>query len=86
MNVVVHANHGHITVGESVDEAVFWFVLFEQLCQSQMRLEATGLPYRVLDHATAAQTAEQVGTHYAGWLGFQGACAEVLATEPDVGD
>ncbi len=66
VNVVVHANHGHITVGESVDEAVFWFVLFEQLCQSQMRLEATGLPYRVLDDATATQTAEQVGTALRG--------------------
>ena len=86
VNVVVHANHGHLTVGESVDEAVFWFVLFEQMCESQMRLEATGRPYHVLDDETAARTAEQVGTHYAGWLGFQSAFAEIVADEPDVGD
>ena len=50
-------NHGHITVGRSVDAAVFRFVLFEQLCASQMRLEATGQPYVVLDDETATATA-----------------------------
>ena len=86
VNVVVHANHGHITVGETVDEAVFWFVLFEQLCESQMRLEATGRPYHVLDGAVAASTAEQVGSHYAGWLGFQSLFTEIVAEQPDLCD
>jgi ribulose-5-phosphate 4-epimerase/fuculose-1-phosphate aldolase len=84
--VAVHANHGHITVGESVDEAVFWFVLFEQMCESQMRLEATGRDYGVLDPAVAAEVAAQVGTHYAGWLGFQGLFAEIVTEQPDLRD
>ncbi len=54
-----------------VDAAVFRFVLFEQMCQSQMRLEATGRPYLVLDDETAAAPARQVGSEYAAWLGFQ---------------
>ncbi len=86
VTVAVHANHGHITVGETVDAAVFWFVLFEQLCQSQMRLEATGRNYRVLDDAVAAHTAATVATPYAGWLGFQGMYAEIVAQEPDLLD
>ncbi|MFA5882714.1 MAG: class II aldolase/adducin family protein [Acidimicrobiia bacterium] len=86
VTVAVHMNHGHITVGETVDEAVFWFVLFEQLCQSQMRLEATGRRYVVLDDATAAATAAQVGSPYAGWLGFQSLYAEIVAEQPDLLD
>jgi ribulose-5-phosphate 4-epimerase/fuculose-1-phosphate aldolase len=84
ITVVVHANHGHITVGETVDAAVFWFVLFEQMCQSQMRLEATGRPYGVLDHDVASTTAQQVATPYAGWLGFQTLYAETVAAQPDL--
>ncbi len=86
VTVAIHANHGHITVGESVDAAVFRFVLFEQMCQSQMRLESTGRPYLVLDDETAAATARQVGSEYAAWLGFQSAYAEIVAREPDVLD
>jgi ribulose-5-phosphate 4-epimerase/fuculose-1-phosphate aldolase len=86
ITVAVHANHGHITVGETVDEAVFWFILFEQLCASQMRLEATHRPYHVLDADVAASTAAQVGTHYAGWLGFQGMYREIVAEEPELLD
>jgi ribulose-5-phosphate 4-epimerase/fuculose-1-phosphate aldolase len=86
ITVGVHANHGHVAVGETVDEAVFWFVLYEQVCESQMRLESTGRPYEVLDHEVAAATAKQVGTPYAGWLGFQSMCTEILMEEPDVLD
>lgn len=84
--VAVHMNHGHITVGRSVDAAVFRFVLFDQLCASQMRLEATGQPYVVLDDETAAATAVQTGSEYAAWIGFQSAFDEIVASEPDVLD
>jgi ribulose-5-phosphate 4-epimerase/fuculose-1-phosphate aldolase len=86
VTVAVHANHGHITVGESVDAAVFRFVLFEQMCESQMRLEATGRSYLVLDDETAAATAKQTGSEYAAWLGFQSAYAEIVTHQPDVLD
>lgn len=86
ITVAVHMNHGHITVGRSVDAAVFRFVLFDQLCASQMRLEATGQPYVVLDDETAAATAVQTGSEYATWLGFQSVYDEIVASEPDVLD
>ena len=86
ITVAVHMNHGHITVGRSVDAAVHRFVLFEQLCASQMRLEATGQPYTVIDDETAAATAVQTGAEYASWIGFQGAYEEIVTREPDVLD
>lgn len=86
VTVAIHENHGHITAGETVDEAVFWFVLFEQMCQSQMRLESTGLPYHVVDDEVAAHTNQQTGSRYAGWLGFQSYYTEVVAEQPDVLD
>ena len=86
VTVVVHANHGHITAGETVDEAVFWFLLYEQMCESQMRLEATGRDYHVLSDDIARGTNEQVGSHYAGWLGFQGMYQEIVADQPDLLD
>jgi ribulose-5-phosphate 4-epimerase/fuculose-1-phosphate aldolase len=86
IHVAVHANHGHITAGETVDEAVFWFILFEQMCESQMRLEATNRPYHVLDDDVAAKTSQLTGLHYAGWIGFQGMFAEISADQPDLFD
>jgi L-ribulose-5-phosphate 4-epimerase len=84
VTVAVHANHGHVTAGETVDEAVYWFILFEQMCQSQMRLEATNRPYHVLDHDTAVKTNQQTGSHYVGWIGFQGMYAEIVSAQPDL--
>ncbi|AVP71413.1 class II aldolase/adducin family protein [Prescottella equi] len=86
VNTVIHENHGHITVGETVDEAVFWFLLFDQVCQSQMRLEATGRPYKVINHEMARHTNQQAGSAYAGWLGFQGYFTEITLEQPDLFD
>ena len=84
--VAILENHGILTVGETVDEAVFWFVLYEELCGDQFRLEATGRPYRVLDDDVAALTRSQTGTHYAGWANFQSLYAEIVAAQPDLLD
>ncbi|MBB4855741.1 ribulose-5-phosphate 4-epimerase/fuculose-1-phosphate aldolase [Mycobacteroides chelonae] len=84
VTVAVHENHGHIAAGETVDETVFWFVLYEQMCQSQMRLEATGRPYLVIDDEIAMHTNRQTGTRYAGWLGFQVLYAQIVGEQPDL--
>ncbi len=82
--VAILENHGHLTVGETVDEAIFWFVAFEKLCRDQLLLEATGRDYRVLDDEVAATTRELVGSRYAGWLNFQGMFAEIAHEQPDL--
>ncbi|MEQ8716429.1 MAG: class II aldolase/adducin family protein [Acidimicrobiales bacterium] len=82
--VCILANHGHIGVGETVDEAVFWFVMFDQLCRDQLMLEASGRTYHVLDHDVAVHTREQVGTRTAGYTSFQALFKSVLARHPDI--
>ena len=41
---VILRNHGLLTVGHSVDEAVWWFVTMERSCQAQLLAEAAGTP------------------------------------------
>ena len=41
---VILRNHGLLTVGHSVDEAVWWFVTMERTCQAQLLAEAAGTP------------------------------------------
>ena len=81
------ANHGNLTVGHSVDEAAFWFVTMERTCQAQLLVEScTRIEPVLIDPATAAMTATQVGSHEAGRFGFQPLYDWVTRLEPDLFD
>ena len=67
---VILRNHGLLTVGHSVDEAVWWFITMERSCQVQLLAEAAGTPV-LIDPEMAALTSGQVGSHLAGWFSFQ---------------
>ena len=67
---VILRNHGLLTVGHSVDEAAFWFITMDRCCQAQLLAEAAGTPV-LIDTDMAKLTASQIGSHDAGWLGFQ---------------
>ena len=41
---VILRNHGLLTVGHSVDAAVWWFITMERSCQAQLLAEAAGTP------------------------------------------
>jgi len=82
---VILRNHGLLTVGRSVDEAAWWFVTMERSCQSQLLAEAAGTPV-LIDPAVAALTAEQVGSHVAGWFSFQPLYDVIVAEQPDLFD
>src|SRR5471032_252628 len=56
---VILRNHGLLTVGETVDEAVWWFITMERSCQAQLLAEAAGKPV-LIDKEMAALTASQV--------------------------
>jgi hypothetical protein len=58
---VILRNHGLLTVGETVDEAVWWFITMDRSCQAQLLAEAAGTPVKI-EPADAAATREQVGT------------------------
>src|SRR6202040_3056320 len=64
---VILRNHGLLTVGQSVEEAAWWFITMDRSCQSQLLAEAAGKPVKI-EHATAVGTREQVGSHLAGWF------------------
>lgn len=81
----IHRNHGLFTVGETVDEAAFWFISMERSCHAQLLAMAAGEPH-VIDHDFATYTREQTGYPLAGWFQFQPLWQEICRTDPDLFD
>ncbi len=81
----IHQNHGLFTVGQSVDEACFWFVTMERSCQAQLMAMAAGDPIEIR-HEYAQHTFETAGSHFAGWFSFQPLWDEICRTDPDLFD
>src|SRR5229473_1019271 len=80
---VILRNHGLLTVGHTVDEAVWWFITMERSCQAQLLAEGAGEPVKI-DPANAAATKQQIGTHMAGWFQFQPLWARITCEQPDL--
>jgi ribulose-5-phosphate 4-epimerase/fuculose-1-phosphate aldolase len=78
-------NHGLLTVGQSVDEAAWWFITMERSCHAQLMAEAAGTPV-LIDQENAALTSSQVGSHVAGWFSFQPLYARIVREQPDLLD
>jgi ribulose-5-phosphate 4-epimerase/fuculose-1-phosphate aldolase len=76
-------NHGLLTVGGSVDEAVWWFITMERSCQVQLMAEAAGSPVRI-DDKTATRTHAQVGPPRSGWFSFQPLYQRIVREQPDL--
>ena len=76
-------NHGLLTVGQSVDEAAWWFITMERSCQAQLMAEAVGKPV-LIDPQHAASTRETVGSHLAGWFSFQPIYDVIVAEQPEL--
>jgi ribulose-5-phosphate 4-epimerase/fuculose-1-phosphate aldolase len=79
----IHQNHGLITVGQSVDEAAFWFLSMDRSCQAQLLAMAAGTP-KLIPHEMAEYTARQTGFPLAGWFSFQPLWQEICRTDPDL--
>lgn len=80
---VILRNHGLLTVGHSVDEAVWWFVTMERSCQAQLLAGAAGTPV-LIEPEMARLTAGQVGTHLGGWFSFQPLFDKIVREEPEL--
>ncbi|KAF2091752.1 arad-like aldolase/epimerase [Saccharata proteae CBS 121410] len=65
-------NHGLLTVGRTVEEAVFWFVSLEKCCQAQLMADAAaggrGIETKKIESADAEFTHKAVGSALAGWF------------------
>ena len=82
---VILRNHGLLTVGHTVDEAVWWFITMDRSCQIQLLAEAAGKPLPI-PAATALHTREEVGSHETGWFEFQPVWDWIVKLEPDLLD
>jgi ribulose-5-phosphate 4-epimerase/fuculose-1-phosphate aldolase len=78
-------NHGLLTVGDTVDSAVWWFITMERTCQAQLLADAAGTTQPIA-HEMATTTRGQVGSELAGWFSFQPLYDDILKSEPDLLD
>ena len=78
-------NHGLLTVGQTVDEAVWWFIAMDRSCQSQLLAQAAGTPVPIR-HEDALLTRSQLGTPAAGCFQFQPLWQWITRQEPDLLD
>lgn len=76
-------NHGLITVGHTVDSAVFWFMTMERSCQAQLAAMAAGVPIEI-EAAMAHLTHDQIGGEFAGWFQAQPLFDRILHEQPEL--
>ncbi len=81
----IHQNHGLFTVGQTVDEAAFWFITMERSCQAQLAAMAAGKP-KVIRDEYAAYTRDQIGYPLAGYFSFSPLWQEICVTDPELFD
>lgn len=76
-------NHGLLTVGQTVDEATWWFITMDRSCQCQLLAEAAGEP-KSISHESALVARGQIGTPLAGWFQFQPLWDRITREQPDL--
>ena len=76
-------NHGLITVGRTVEEAVWWFISMERCCQAQFLAESVAKPLQI-DAENARGTRAVNGTPFAGWFQCQPLWDQIVSEKPDL--
>lgn len=75
-------NHGMLTVGQTVDEAAWFFITLDRTCQAQFLAESVGKP--VLISPESARIAQkQVGNPRVGWFQYQPLWDMIVREQPD---
>ena len=82
---VILQNHGILTIGHSVEAAVWRYLAMENACQAQLLAEAAGQT-RPMSHEVAIQTAGQIGSETGGIFAFQPYWDVISTEEPDLFD
>jgi ribulose-5-phosphate 4-epimerase/fuculose-1-phosphate aldolase len=80
---VILRNHGLLTVGHSVDAAVWSFITMDRTCQAQLLAEAAGTPVIIPDDM-ARLTYAQVGSPIACYYSFQPLWDMITREQPDL--
>ena len=60
-------NHGILTVGQTIEDAIFWYVTMERTCEVELVARAAGDVVPIADDV-ARLTYGEVGGHMAGWF------------------
>lgn len=79
-------NHGLLTTGITVDEAVWRFIAMDKCCQSQLLAEASGQKLISIPHEVALKTRDTVGSEFACWASFQPLYDMIAERQPDLFD
>jgi len=82
---LIMRNHGILTVGKSVDDAVYQFTSLERVCREQIQAQSLGT-LTVIDDERARRTASRFDGGYAGWLNFQPLYQSVMAQTQNLTD
>lgn len=82
-SAVILQNHGLLTVGRSVDAAVYLFLAMERCCQSQLLAEAAGTP-KTIPHNIALKTRDYLASDHSAWYSFQPLYDFIVARQPDL--
>ena len=82
---VILRNHGLLTVGQSVEEAAWWFITMERSCQAQLLASAAGRTVHI-DPEQAALTHSQIGHPLAGQFNFKPLLDRIVRAQPDLLD
>lgn len=77
-------NHGLLTVGETVDAAAWWYISLEGCCQAQLMAESVGEPVKKMQHESARNARNLIGSPLAGWFNFQSLYEFIVHEEPDL--
>ena len=75
-------NHGILSVGQTIEECVFWYVTLERTCEVELLARASGEPHLIGDDV-ARRTHGEVGGHLAGWFSGQPLFDWIAELEPD---
>ncbi len=86
LKALILQNHGLLTVGGSVEEATWWFIALERVCQVELLVRQTGLEPIMIPHDYAKATHQQVGSAIAGWFSFQPLWEKIVQEEPELLD
>lgn len=83
-NVLIWQNHGHWTVGSTVEAAAWRFIAFDDAARAQLVAQAAGQP--IVPAAPARTEAARARAEVGAWLSFLPLWDRVVADEPDLLD
>ena len=81
-NVLIWQNHGHWTVGETVEAAAWRFIAFDDAARGQLTAQAAGQP--IVPALPAKSPAARRRSEAAAWLSFLPLWDRVIREEPDL--